>query len=159
MDLAAHVRTVEEVARDQEFERQVIEQAAGDPQVERLMRQWRPIYPRSAILTITPGEEQRPPTATAEKEECLIDKETIAIALLVKHPDWTVTQIAKAAGANRTSLYRFPMFMNALKLCQGAAQREFLDSIPRGARTADRHNKREPAEIDAWEPRKKEDEE
>jgi hypothetical protein len=70
-----------------------------------------------------------------------------------------VTMIAVGVGVHRATLYRSGTFMVALKLCRGVAQREFLNNVPRGGKTVDRHNKREPAEFEAWEESEEEDEE
>ncbi len=39
-----------------------------------------------------------------------------ALAILVKHPDWTDTQIADAAGVSRTSLYRMTRYTQARRV-------------------------------------------
>jgi hypothetical protein len=92
-------------------------------------------------------------------DEIPLDREALAIGVLVKHPEWEVTKIAETAGVHRATLYRSRTFSAALKLCQGTAQREFLNNVPKGARTVDRHNKKEAAEFEAWEEPEKDDEE
>ncbi|MEK6675577.1 MAG: hypothetical protein AABZ47_07975 [Planctomycetota bacterium] len=39
--------------------------------------------------------------------------EAKALAVLTDHPDWTDEQVAKAAGINRTTLYRYDRFKKA----------------------------------------------
>lgn len=55
-------------------------------------------------------------------------KEFIAMDILNKHPDWTMTDIAKAAGCSRTSLNRMDKFQ--------ALRQMNIGSIPRGEKDA-----------------------
>jgi hypothetical protein len=59
--------------------------------------------------------------------------------LLVKHPDWSQVEMAKAVGVNRTTLYRFSRYQAAREVLQtGRAD------IPRGSKDAD-------GNLEAWE--------
>jgi len=87
-----------------------------------------------------------PPASTGSHEELpeVIDnggglsKESLAIAALVDHPDWTDEQIATAAGCNRTSLYRWPKFKEARALLQQGS------SPPQGTKNG------ETGDMEAW---------
>jgi hypothetical protein len=61
-----------------------------------------------------------------------LSAEAKALAVLADHPDWTNTAIAEAAGVVRTSLYRFPRFMQAREV----QERERLEK-PRGSKGKD----------------------
>jgi hypothetical protein len=68
-----------------------------------------------------------------------LDPQAHALALLVQHPDWTNTQIAKAVGVNRTTLYDWPRF----KAARAAYKRANKDRLPRGCKSQDR-------DVEAW---------
>jgi hypothetical protein len=66
--------------------------------------------------------------------------EALALAMLVKHPDWPDTKIAKTIGVNRTTLYDWPIFKKAKEaLKQG--KKEF----PKGSKNG------ETGSMEAWE--------
>lgn len=68
-----------------------------------------------------------------------LSAEERALALLVRHPEWTQTKMAEAVGVSRQTLYRFSQYQTA---------REALESgrtdIPRGFKDAD-------GNLEAWE--------
>lgn len=57
--------------------------------------------------------------------------EAKALALLVKHPEWTDTKIAETVGCHRTTLYNWPRFVAAR-----AAMKDGRASTPRGSKYA-----------------------
>lgn len=68
-----------------------------------------------------------------------IGPEERALALLVKHPDWSQAQMAQAVGVGRTSLYRFRRYQAAREALQtGKAD------MPRGSKDKD-------GNLEAWE--------
>jgi hypothetical protein len=54
--------------------------------------------------------------------------EAKAMVALYDHQEWTMTQIAKAAGCTRSHLYRLPKFMAARTLMKSSG----LDRLPKG---------------------------
>lgn len=87
-------------------------------------------------------EAQRPPAGEAHEAEASranLSKEARAIAALKDHLDWPDTEIAKAAGCSRTSLYRMPDFRKAREILKrGKAD------LPRGSKNAD------DGKVEAW---------
>ena len=80
------------------------------------------------------GERQGPSAGKSG-----LSKEALAIAALKDHPEWSDAEIAKAAGCNRTSLYRMPDFLKARQILrQGKA------NIPKGSKNA------EDGTLEAW---------
>lgn len=69
------------------------------------------------------------PTATQSPRE---DKEALALALLLKHPDWTDTRIASEVGVARTTVYDWPRF-KAAKLALKSGKHD----MPKGYREED----------------------
>lgn len=63
------------------------------------------------------------------QNELNVDKETLALATLALHPEWSDIQIAKAAGCNRTSLYRWEKYSQAREILN-----QNKNSLPRGIR-------------------------
>ena len=53
-----------------------------------------------------------------------ISKEEIAIAVVLTHRDWTEEQIAKEAGVNRGSLYRFKKYRRLREELKKIAERD-----------------------------------
>ncbi|MFG0242999.1 MAG: hypothetical protein ACF8R9_09455 [Phycisphaerales bacterium JB054] len=66
-----------------------------------------------------------------------LQKEALAVALLVQHPEWTNSQIAEAVGCARTSLNRWPRFVLAR-----AALRSDRAGLPRGCK--------DEGDLEAW---------
>ncbi|MGD0786128.1 MAG: hypothetical protein ABR969_09995 [Sedimentisphaerales bacterium] len=65
--------------------------------------------------------------------------EALALAMLVQHPDWSDTKIAKAVGVSRTTLYDWPKFKKAKE-----ALKQGKNDIPRGSKNG------ETGDIEAW---------
>jgi len=61
-----------------------------------------------------------------------LSQEALAIGAFVDHPGWTNKQIAKAAGCNPKSLYRWELFKSAR-----AVMREGKGELPKGAKSKD----------------------
>jgi len=78
-------------------------------------------------------------TAEGQKGRPNMSKEALALALLVEHPEWSNTRIAKEIGVNRRSLYRWPRFRAARDtLKQGKGD------LPRGRKDG------ETGTVEAW---------
>lgn len=56
------------------------------------------------------------------RTEPVLDKQTIAIAILYLHPEWSDSEIAAEAGVHRGSLYRWKPFTDARKIMKNAAK-------------------------------------
>ncbi|MFO0875486.1 MAG: hypothetical protein U0575_16175 [Phycisphaerales bacterium] len=93
---------------------------------------------REPVREIAPGGERRTDT-TANGDGDDTSAEARVLALLIRHRNWTDTQIAKAAGVARTSLYRLPNFKAARQ-----AQRD-------GGTLAKGSKNRESGIVEAWE--------
>lgn len=63
-------------------------------------------------------------------EAAVMDPQSRALAVLAAHPGWTDTAIAKAAGVNRTSLYKWPRY----KMARGVARASGRAKMPSGFR-------------------------
>jgi len=66
--------------------------------------------------------------------------EALALAMLVKHPEWSDTKIAKAVGVYRTTLYDWPNFKKAKEVLK-----EGKKELPRGSKNGDT------GDVEAWE--------
>jgi hypothetical protein len=84
------------------------------------------------------GNEGTPPGAQAEAATPKISNEAIALAVLADHPEWTDTQIAKVAGCNRTTLYKWTKYVRAREMLMSEKA-----ARPRGSKSKDGH-------IEAW---------
>ena len=82
-----------------------------------LVRQaWTKVGPRASVAPVPPERTNTAP------QPAPLDKEALALAALVHHPDWTVEQIAKAAGCSRTTLYRMKTFKLAMAVRKSGRQ-------------------------------------
>lgn len=97
----------------------------------RMMRDIAAMAPPAA----SPAPE--PPAATEPAPE--LSKEGKALAVLSVHPEWSDTKIAKVAGCNRTTLYKFKTFVAAREIL-----REGKSDLPRGSKFPDEG-------MEAWE--------
>jgi hypothetical protein len=86
---------------------------AGNSVGERLARELHPQEPARS--------DERPRRDTAPD---LLTNEEKAIALAVKHPEWTDTRIAKHLGVSRTSVYRWERFKDARRKLRKIARNE-----------------------------------
>nr|MBC8273541.1 helix-turn-helix domain-containing protein [Chloroflexota bacterium] len=77
--------------------------------------------------------------ACKHREGAQITGEALALAMLVEHPGWSDTRIAKAVGVNRTTLYDWPNFKKAKE-----ALKQGKKKFPRGSKNA------ETGDIEAW---------
>jgi hypothetical protein len=71
------------------------------------------------------GSETSTATSPAEAASSL-PLEAKALALLVQHPDWTDTRIAKEVPCSRTSLYRWPRYGRQRELRGSSSKRRTL---------------------------------
>jgi hypothetical protein len=78
------------------------------------------------------------PAADAQPAQPVADKEALALAVLAKHPDWSDADIAKQAGCSRTSLYRWPKYVQAREILEQGKHR-----LASGAKDQD-------GRIEAW---------
>jgi len=62
-----------------------------------------------------------------------VDGETWALAVLVRHPGWTDTQIAKEVKVSRTQLYRYPLYLAARATIKDKGKAD----LPKGYKTQD----------------------
>lgn len=67
----------------------------------------------AAAQTDTAGENEQQAPALTNNETAKLSGEETVLALLIRHPDWSDTKLAKAAGVNRGSLYRMTRFVQA----------------------------------------------
>ncbi len=74
------------------------------------------------------------------KEEDSPTGEALALAMLVEHSDWSDTNIAKAVGVNRTTLYDWPNFKKAKE-----ALKQGKKKYPRGSKNG------KTGDMEAWE--------
>jgi hypothetical protein len=63
-----------------------------------------------------------------------VSNEILAMSLSIKHPDWSVKQIAEELGVSRTSIYRWPSFRLIRELQKGIARQEMQERVPKGFR-------------------------
>lgn len=101
------------------------------------------VFPREAEPAKSEGAGGAEPAHTLPPEapagDDPITGEAKALALLVDHPDWTDTKIAKAVPCNRTTLYKWPKFVAARDLVREAGKKE----MPQGSKDRD-HS------VEAW---------
>jgi hypothetical protein len=71
--------------------------------------------------------------------ERVLTGEALALAMLVEHPDWPDTKIAKAVGVSRTTLYDWPAFKKAKE-----ALKQGKDDLPNGSKDG------ETSDMEAW---------
>ena len=96
------------------------------------------------LLQWSDGTERPAPAAADHGRRVHVEKpiepskETLALAVLADHPDWSDTKIAKKAGCNRTTLYTFEKFMAAREIL-----REGKNDLPRGSKFPDE-------DMEAW---------
>lgn len=84
-----------------------------------------------------PSEGGEPPAETPEVDQDRpkvekVEKECLAVSLLMQHPDWTDTQIASEVGVARTTLYDWPKFKTA-KAALKSGRKEF----PKGCKDSE----------------------
>ena len=68
----------------------------------------------------------------------VLGKHGLALALLAKHPDWSVAKIAETVGCDRKTPYKWPRFRQALN-----ALKSGRESLPRG-------EKSKSGDLEAW---------
>jgi hypothetical protein len=107
------------------------------PQIRRIMTEMPAVAP-------LPVGSAHPNSLDGKSSETRVDPESLAIALVMKHPNWTIAQIASKVGVDRRTLYKWPKFRNAAK-ASGVLK-------PRGAKDQDlRRGQRTPdGQIEAW---------
>ncbi len=75
----------------------------------------------------------------------LMTSESIVLAVYADDPDLSMTEIAKRAGVNRTSLYRMDKFMSVRKMREKEEANSRKDAKPKGEKNG------KTGEIEAWE--------
>lgn len=83
-------------------------------------------------------DEATQPKADTDKN---VSAEAKAMAILIDHPDWSDTRIAKEAGIYRTTLYGLPKFVKARRLLKEQGKK----FLPRGNKDGETGN------MEAWE--------
>ncbi len=71
-------------------------------------------------------------------EGAAVNKEAMALAILAQHPDWSDAEIARNAGCSRTSLYRWPKYVQAREILEQGKH-----NLPIGAKGQD-------GKLEAW---------
>jgi hypothetical protein len=89
----------------------------------------------STVATLS-VDSAMPPVIAADAG---LNVEAKAMAVLVQHPEWSVTRIAQEVDCNRQHLYRLPLFMKAR-----AALKAGRGDIPRGTKDG------ATGDIEAW---------
>ena len=93
-------------------------------------------------LATTPVTEPVAPTTTTKEAEVKSapvnqrtteENEALAIALLVRHPDWTITRIAKQVGVDRRTLYNWKTFRDTWRV----AKAKDTEGMARGCKGKD----------------------
>ena len=116
---------------------------ATQEQAERLGEKLRHI---AQLLQKPPDKDgQGEPTSSGDKAGDTqrtngLTGEALALAMLVEHPDWPDTKIAKAVGVYRTTLYDWPNFKKAKE-----ALKQDKKELPRGSKNG------ETGDMEAWE--------
>ncbi len=92
--------------------------------IDRLAARW-------AMQEITQGDTRVPPELSSPASQTLKKRDlgAEAIAMLVKHQDWSVTRIAKELGCRRQTLYKFDQFRQLIETRKGNKR-----SLPRGTK-------------------------
>lgn len=74
-----------------------------DPKLVAIKRQYdgKPVSLQSALIAYQQEKSQQ-----QSKAEDGLDKQTLAVAVLVEHPEWSDTRVAEAIGVSRTTLYK-----------------------------------------------------
>ena len=89
---------------------------------------------RTAVTHLGEGGEKpavdEDPSRKKNEEHTKVGREALSVAILAKHPEWTVTQIAKELNVPRTSLYRSELFKKVL-----AVRKEGRETRHKGRRT------------------------
>lgn len=76
----------------------------------------------------------------------------IAITILIKHPDWSVEDIAKEMDVVRNTPYKWKRFMTAFRLQKEENKRIFEENLPMGSKP------KKSRKVEAWEKKKRQDE-
>jgi hypothetical protein len=109
------------------------EQAGKAPETESGQSTVRFASPPAPDARQPPTPVVMPPAATPDPAG-KIDLETQALAMLFKHPDWSLPQIAEHLRVDRRTLYKWKKFRQA---ATAAGKLK-----PRGAKEKDRHPRR-----------------
>jgi len=83
---------------------------------------WKRCQPILDSLQVNPPDGDAPSAS----------KETLALATLAHHPEWTDTAIAAAVGCNRTSLYRWKQYKQAREILEQGKH-----NLPHGSKAKD----------------------
>ena len=94
-----------------------------------------PSVPPAPQITSPAGQTPTTPVSTPMLE---IDLEVQGIALLFKHEDWSLAEIAEHLRVDRKTLYKWKKFRQAAELCGRLKPRGPKDAgPPRGHKTRD----------------------
>jgi hypothetical protein len=104
-----------------------------DPEARKKRAVWR-VFAELLIGWLEELAKELEAAATA----ATLSAEGRALAVLVQHPDWPATQIAKAVGCHRGHLYRCQNFVAARKFLRNSSQ------IPKGSKSPG-------GDLEAWE--------
>ena len=115
------------------------------------------VDPISGDLILTPVAEQEAQEAGTEAPP--VDREALAIGVLVKNPGWTAQKIADYVGINRGSLYRYPTFLACWDWIRENGKQAFRAGLPRGTKEFDPDDPRAGARLEAWCERDDDDDE
>jgi hypothetical protein len=96
---------------------------------------WEHAHPMSGTRSKSP---KRIPVPSTSHSNPTHDPVLVAAVLRAQHPDWSVQEIAKAAGCSRSTLYDSPWFRRVHD-----AMQEHLNDLPRGTKEKD-------GDMEAW---------
>jgi hypothetical protein len=80
-----------------------------------------------------PSAEETSPEGALKAPGVSVSKTSLALAVLVEHPDWSVTRIAKEVGCDRVTLWRSEAFRKARSVL-----RQGKSETPRGTKATGR---------------------
>ncbi len=139
-------RPSDQVVTDLLFYRRAMARRHGDTPADELIARIQ-IEHATALKALLLTQSTRQPEGQPEGPGTTsgMNKEALALATLVRHPDWSDSKIAATARCQRTSLYRMPNFVKARALL-----RDTRRDLPRGTK-AGKHDK-DPGSVEAWDP-------
>jgi len=79
-----------------------------------------------AASSVARSDMDEPLVEPKKRGEKMSEMDAKACTILLQHPDWTVTRIAKELGRSRTYLYKLPRFRLAQKATRQGGRTEYL---------------------------------